>query len=200
MRKEEFLSALAERLSALSQENREERVNFYREAIEDRMEDGIAEEQAVAELGDMESIVSQILADLPLSPAVTEKIARRPRRGWEIALLILGAPLWLSVLAALFAVIVSVLAVMWSVVAGLWATEISLIAAVPACLGGAIIFLCVGDNILSVLLAVSAGLVTAGLAVFLFFGCKYTTKGIWIASKWIFRVIGKSFGRKENAK
>ena len=47
MNKEEFLSELRTKLSGLPQEDIEERISFYSEMIDDRMEDGISEEEAV---------------------------------------------------------------------------------------------------------------------------------------------------------
>ena len=47
MNKELFLSSLRESLDGLSGEDIAERLAFYSEAIDDRMEDGLTEEEAV---------------------------------------------------------------------------------------------------------------------------------------------------------
>ena len=47
MKKKEFLDALSRGLSPLPKRERDERVNFYREMIDDRIEEGIPEEEAV---------------------------------------------------------------------------------------------------------------------------------------------------------
>ena len=44
MRKYEFLAELEKRLSSLSGEDKEERLTFYGEMVDDRMEDGLSEE------------------------------------------------------------------------------------------------------------------------------------------------------------
>ncbi|MBO5248949.1 MAG: DUF1700 domain-containing protein [Clostridia bacterium] len=62
MTKSEFLSALRSRLSALSSDDRERSVDFYSEMIADRMEDGMTETEAVANMGDLSRITSQILS------------------------------------------------------------------------------------------------------------------------------------------
>ena len=65
MKKKEFLSALSRGLSRLPRGEREERVNFYREMIDDRIEEGIPEEEAVAGVGTVDGIVAQVLAERP---------------------------------------------------------------------------------------------------------------------------------------
>ena len=63
MNKQEFLAQLRKRLSGLSQSDIEDRLAFYSEVIDDRMEEGISEEKAVGENGTLDEIVSQILAE-----------------------------------------------------------------------------------------------------------------------------------------
>ena len=48
MTKQAFLAALGERLVGLPQKDIEERLTFYSEMIDDRMEEGLSEEEAVA--------------------------------------------------------------------------------------------------------------------------------------------------------
>ncbi len=70
MTKHEFQSALRERLSGLPAEDVAATVAYYREMIEDRMEDGLTEEEAVAALGPLEDVLASVLSDLP--PAQSE--------------------------------------------------------------------------------------------------------------------------------
>ena len=51
MNKEEFLNALRSALAGLPQEDIEERLAFYSESIDDRVEDGLTEEEAVEAIG-----------------------------------------------------------------------------------------------------------------------------------------------------
>ena len=67
MTKIKFLLSLHDRLSGLPQDEVEERLNFYSEMIEDRMEEGISEEEAVAAIGPIDEIAEQIIADIPLA-------------------------------------------------------------------------------------------------------------------------------------
>ena len=74
MTKKEFLESLLKGLSGLPKEDTQERLTFYNEIIEDRIEDGLSEEDAVAEMGPIPEIVKQIVADTPLSKIAKERI------------------------------------------------------------------------------------------------------------------------------
>ena len=103
MGKAEFMETLRKRLAGLPQAEIEERLAFYNEMIDDRIEDGLTEEEAVAEVGPVEDVVNQIMSEIPLTALVREKVRpKRTLRVWEIILLVLGSPIWLSLLIAVF--------------------------------------------------------------------------------------------------
>ena len=78
MNKQEFLAELQKGLSGLPQEDRDERLAFYGEMLDDRMEEGLSEEEAVAAVGSVEEIVRQTAADIPLAKIAGKGSA--PRR------------------------------------------------------------------------------------------------------------------------
>lgn len=199
MKKIEFLLQLYDKLSALPQEDVEERLAFYDEMINDRMEEGLSEEEAVAQIGNVDEIASQIIQETPLSRLVLEKIKPKKRRkAWEIVLLALGSPVWLSLLIAAFAVVLSLYVVLWVVVICFW----SAFASVAACsLGGVaagIVFACCGHGTSGAIM-IAAGLICAGLSVFLFYGCKAATKGTVLLTKKIILGIKRRLVKKEDA-
>ena len=199
MNKTKFVLALSERLSFLPWEEVEERVSFYLEMIDDRMEEGLSEEESVAAVGSVSEITEQILADIPLSRLVKEKIKPKNRmKAWEIVLLALGSPLWLSLGISVFAVILSLYISLWAVVISLWAVCVSL--AVCA-LGGALgcILVALDGHILSGLFLLAAGFVCGGMAIFVCFGCKAATKGAVLLAGKIVMWIKNCFVRKEAA-
>ena len=87
MTRDEFLGRLGELLACLPAEQVEETKAFYAEAIADRMEDGMSEEEAVAAMGTPGEVAEATLDDLP---AVPRAIARTRRRStallWVLAL------------------------------------------------------------------------------------------------------------------
>ena len=56
MTKLKFLLSLHDKLSDLPQNEVEERLSFYSEMIEDRMEEGVSEEEAVSARGSVDEI------------------------------------------------------------------------------------------------------------------------------------------------
>ena len=70
MTKHDFLELLEEKLSGLPEKELAERLPFYGEMIDDRMEEGLSEEEAVAAIGNVEDIVSQVLEDTPINKLV----------------------------------------------------------------------------------------------------------------------------------
>lgn len=199
MDKQEFLARLRQGLSGLPQSDVEERLSFYEEMIDDRMEEGLSEEAAVAEIGPVQEIVDQIVAETPLTKLVREKM--RPKhtlRAWEIVLLVLGSPIWLSLLVAALAVVLSFYGVIWSVILSLWAVEAALaLSAVGGVVLGAVLS-CQG-NALPVLAVIGAGLACAGLSIFLFFGCKEVTRGILSLTGKLVLGVKNCFVKREEA-
>ena len=191
MTKYEFVTTLTHRLSHLPREAVEERVNFYIESIEDRIEDGVPEEEAVAAVGSPEEIAAQIMGELP-RPAfeVPRKEQKRRPSAVETVLLILGAPIWLSLLIAAFAVVLSVYISLWAVIISLWAIFASFVGcALGGIVGGA--FLAFTNGATGVFL-IGAGLFCAGASVLLFHGCKAATKGaVWLCVYPVKKLFGK---------
>ena len=172
-----FLLSLRDRLPDLPPEDVEERLGFYSEMIEDRMEEGLSEEEAVAAVGSVDEIAAQIISETSLSP----KKAKRQLKVWEIVLLALGSPIWLSLLVAAFAVIVSIFAAVWAVIICLWAVFASLVACAFAGVVSGIILTFVSHAFAGVAM-IAAGLICAGPSIFLFYGCKVATVGtVWLA-------------------
>ena len=117
---------------------------------------------------------------------------------WEVLLLILGSPIWVSLLIALVAVVFSLCVVMWSVIISLWAV----FGSVAGCSFGGIIaglIIALGGNHSTGMPLIGAGIVCAGLSVFLFYGCKAATKGTVLLAKKMALGIKNCFIRKEAA-
>ena len=141
MTRNEFFSELAERLYGVPDKDREASLEYYGEMINDRIEEGMTEEEAVAALGSPEEIATQILRELSLPKLVQARVKpRRALRVWEIVLLILGAPLWRPLLLAAAAVILAVYVVLWSLVIALAAVDLSVAAVSLVGFTGAVAF------------------------------------------------------------
>ncbi len=199
MRKQEFLAQLRKGLSGLPQTDVEERLSFYSEMIDDRMEEGLSEEEAVAAVGSAQDIAAQIIADIPLSKIAKERIkAKRQLNAGEIVLLALGSPIWFSLGIAAFAIILSLYISLWSVIVSLWSVFGSLVGCSFGGMVTGIALICNG-NALPGCVMIAAGFVCAGLSVFLFYGCKAATKGTLLLTRKIAVWIKHCFIRREEA-
>ena len=199
MSKQEFLARLRKGLSGLPQEDIEERLGFYSEMIEDQMEEGISEEEAVSAVGAVDEIVAQVVAQTPIARIAKERIKskRWPSAG-QIVLLALGSPLWLSLVIAAFAVIFSLSISLWAIIISFWAVFSSLIGCGFGGVIAGIIFAGSG-NVLSGIAMLAAGMICAGLSIFMFYGCKAATKGCLILTKKLAAWIRKCFLKKEES-
>ena len=184
MNKYDFLSIMQQRLVGLPSQEVEERLCFYREMIDDRIEEGVAEEEAVAALGSTDEVAQQILADIPLAKVIKESVrSKRRLTALEIILLILGFPVWFPLLLSAVAVVFSVYAALWAVIICLWAVFVSLVGCAVGGLIGGIVILVTGRPLAGMAL-VSAGLVCTGLSILSFFGCRAATRGaVWLGKK-----------------
>lgn len=196
MNKQEFVSHLESKLRGLPENEVRARIGFYSEMIDDRIEDGLSEEEAIADLGNTDEIASQIIADIPLSKIVKNKITPvRKLRAWEIILIALGAPLWIPLLITAFALLFTAYAVLWTLVAVAWSVFAAFAGSSAATAAG-IILIATGNSTAGFIL-IASGLVVAGLAIFSFFGCTAATKGSAILSKKIAIGIKNLFVKKE---
>lgn len=199
MNKQDFLAQLRRGLSGLPKEDLGERLTFYSEMIDDRMEDGVPEETAVREIGPVDRLAAQILAEIPSGKQTKETTApKKKRKVWETVLLAAGSPVWLPLLIAALAVILALYAVLWSVILAFWAVFASVAVCALAGVAAGIYFM-ISGSVLTGIAVAGAGIVCAGLSVFLFFGCAAASKGVLYLTKVPAVRIRSVFIKKEEA-
>lgn len=197
MNKQQFLEKLRAKLSGLPKKDLEERIAFYSESIDDRIEEGLSEEEAVAQMGEIDEIVLQIATETPFTKIVKEKYAqKRTISAGEIALLVIGFPLWFPLLAGLFVVAVSLFVTFWSVIVSLWAGFVSLVAGAIGGVVTSIALLCVGKASTG-LAMLAMSLICAGLSILAFYGCKIVTKYMLKFTKSVLVTAKKKMINKE---
>ena len=197
MNKTDFLSELEKRLDCVTKEERDKTLVYYGEMIDDRIEDGLTEEQAVLEIGTPKKIAEQIMLDLPLTTLVKNRL--KPNRAlgvWEIIFIVLGSPIWLSLTVVAVAVVISLYAVLWAVLVVFYAVGASL------AIGGLIGVVClvvylIQANVGAGLFMLGAGLACAGISVLMLIVNNLVAKWLVKASKAIFIGIKSCFIRKE---
>lgn len=198
MNREAFLAELRQRLSGLPQGELEERLAFYGEMIDDRLEDGLTEAEAAGELGTPEEVAAQVLAEVPMSTLIRERVRPKRKLGAGVtALLVLGSPIWLSLLIVVFAAGLSLYIVLWAVVLCTWAVAFSLAAGVLACLAYGAMYL-LRANPGAAGCALGAALVCAGLTLIWIAACIAVTRGAAALTRGVWLGAKTRIGRKGN--
>ena len=196
MKRVEFLRELQARLWALPEGDIQCSLDYYSEMIDDRMEDGLSEEEAVAAIGNLDEIVQQILGETPRPPVVVEpgkkgKPAKDNTRTWLIILLILGSPVWIPLAASVIGTVISVYVSLWTVVIALYAAFFALAVSSVGCIVASFFML---GGITDGIVAWGAALVCAGLAILLLLLANLAAKGLVKLTKLVWNSI---FRRKE---
>ena len=197
MNKLDFLSELEKKLQPLPDQERKQALEYYFEIIDDRMDCGMAEEEAVAACGNIEEIAEKIIMDTPMTKLVKQKNkTRRRMRAWEIVLLILGFPLWFSLLIAFFCILLALSVALWVVVGCIFVVG-AVLGAVGFAMAVMAIVSMVQGQFLPALFFFGCGLIMAGLTILFFLLGKLAAKGVAKLHKLTFRGIKRCFIRKE---
>ena len=193
MKKRDFLTELEKRLSGLPKSDIDERIEFYSEMIDDMVEEGKTEEDAVSEIGSIDDVVNEIAKDTPLTKLVKTRIKpKRTVKAWEIVLLALGFPLWFPLLITAFVLLFVAYVLIWVLVIVSYSVELSVIVSGIA---GFIVYFLQGGN----LGYLAVGLLGVGFAIVFYFVCASATKLTISFTKRLLLKIKKSFigGKKD---
>lgn len=166
MNKQEFLARLRQGLEGFPRAEVEERIEFYSEMIDDRIEEGKSEELAVAEMGPVDNVIRQIISEIPIQKIVRERITPKKKSSLgNILFLIFGFPIWLPVLiiGVVFFLVSYIL--LWSFVFCLGAVTVALFVSPFICLAAAVGQLFAG-NFFMVCAAISIAMICIGVGIF----------------------------------
>ena len=198
MRKEEYLARIRSLLQGLPGEDLDRSLAFYAESIEDRMEDGMSEEEAVASMETPEDAARAIQMELPLPKLVKARVkGRRSLGALEIVLLVLGFPLWFPLLLTAAVLELTAYLLVWMLVLVLGVVVLSLgVSAIACVIAGVATVAKAGAQ--GLLLSLGAGLVLAGLAILLSLLLAPACRGAAKLGKAMLRGAKSLLIRKEN--
>lgn len=197
MNKQQFLQELAEKIDCLSQEDIKHWVDYYSEMIDDMVEDGMTEEQAVYSLGSVYDVATQAMMDTPMRTIVKTRIDKKYRlSGFALLLIILGAVVWVPLLFTAVVTVGSLFIAFWAVIIALIAAAVA-VGIAGVCLIVSAVFSAPGFA--AALGLVGAGLVLLGLSALASLGFKSLFKGSVRLCKALWgRIKLMVAGRKEN--
>ena len=214
--KMQFLRAVREKTVHLPLSEVNRLLEYFNEMIDEAMEEGLSEEEAVDRLGTWEEICAQIVEFLTSEPqpieAIKEEPAKEPQNPipekkpkkrlslpmWAIVLMILTSPVWGAIVLALgiaaFAVIVSLVVTGGALVISLFAVVLSLAVVGVVGIPAAVVLFFTG-SIATGLLSLGGGLVCGGFAILGWFMCIAFAKFVAVCVKGLFGRIVKVIGR-----
>ena len=172
MTKDEFIGQLRKNLSGLPKEEIDDRISFYEEMIDDKIQDGYKEEDVISDLGSPDKVAREIIGDVPLRTIIKERVKpKRTLKVWEIVLIIVGFPLWFPLVLALLIVFLSGFIVIWSLMLAIVVVDISFVAAGGGSIGvGFMTFFNTSKSF--GVFEVGAGLLAIGIGLLLVFATK----------------------------
>ena len=190
MRKDEFLKALKAKLSKNKIDDIGERVKFYSEMLDDLIEEGIPEEEAVQKIyGSLDFGEDKLSSPKDGTGARTINL-----KTYQKVLFWVGTPLWLSLLIALLSAVLALFITFWALIGVLWALvgcawavfgAIAISGAVGILFGVFELFV----NAPAGLALIGASFVCFGLSFPAFLGCKLATRG----GAWLTKMSSRSF-------
>lgn len=176
MTKQEFLTNLQSSISVLPKEDVVKYIEYYSEMIDDRIEEGVLEEDAVNAIGSYNIIAEQILKDNGIFSPINEKQEKSKKsNALNLTLIAIGSPLWVVLMVVALAVAITVIVSAYAVIISLWACAVAFsVSAVCGVIVG-IITMVAHDFYLGITL-LGADIALSGVAILFFIGCKYLTK------------------------
>lgn len=196
MNKQEFLKQLTNALSGLPKEEINKTVDYYAEIIDDAVEDGRDEYEVISGFDSVEEIAERVINETPIRKFVSEDVKKRHISTGAVVLIIIGSPVWLPVLAAVFAVLMSVYIAIWSVIISLFSVFAGF-ALSAVCMMVLTPFMLFARPVKAVL-AFGLALLCAGGAVFMFYISVWCAKLIVRFTVFLARQIKNVFIRRES--
>lgn len=183
MTKNEFITQLRKLLGGLPQDDIDRSITFYSEMIDDSIEDGMSEAEAVEALGAIEDIVINIKSENTDKTEKTENMAcgeeitpANTNNGKiskeRLIIVIVTFPLWIGIVAGLFGVYIG----FWGTFVGLCGAAIGFaVGAVGGLIVSPVLFV---SSVYTGLMLVGCCLMLGGLVVPLVFVLKIIAKGL----------------------
>ena len=200
MSREEYLNGLREKLSQNKIPGIDAMIEFYDEAIADRIEDGMSEEEAVGSMEEADSIVKSALLDKPITTLMADSVRKKHKEANEsghgtlfVVLTVVCFPIWFPLLVAFLAIIFSLYVAMWAVVVSIYAVELSFAIGSVAALLASLTFIMGQIPFPTALALLGCACLLAGLAILMWKPIVAITKWMISLIKAVFRSIKSVF-------
>ncbi len=191
MTKHEFLSALEKQLASLPESDRKRSILYFDEIIADRMEEGLSEEEVLAEMESVEEIARGILSES--AEETVERVENGRKVGgcplWlAILLAVLGCPIWLPVAFSVACALLVIYMIPWIMIFTLYCVALSFF--FGGFFGAVLALVCWPvDGVYSSMLALGSCLFLMGFGILLMFPSVILTRWLAKGTVWCFRKL-----------
>jgi len=192
----DFINELKKLLSPLSESERNKSILYYNEFIDDRIEDGMTEVDAIACLESPAVIADRILSEMGFSqgqaqsqPLPKMKNINRGKvksSAGTVALIILGFPIWFPLIITVASLAFALVITVWSLVFSLLVTALACVAACIAAVVVAPIVL-FGGHLVSSIFCAGTGLISGAVGIVLAVLSVKLVKATWTFTKFFTR-------------
>lgn len=198
MNKSEFIAALEEKLQSFPPAEKQKSISYFQELIEDRVEDGMTEEEAVASMEPVHEIAEKIILEMPLTTVIKARI--KPKEKLSTASIVciwVCSPFWLPIALAFVCVFFAIFISIWAVIFALATCVFAFL------ISGIAMLLLTPINFASGapvgILSIGMALAALGLGLLLFFPVKAMVQSLVNLTKWVFMRTKSLFIKKEVA-
>ena len=193
MTEKQFLKALRKALRGLPAAERRDALSHYSELIHDNIDSGMTEQDAVAALGSVEDIAAGILGEAPVGGKRSLSTGGKTA---VTAAVIIGSPIWFSLLIAALACAIAAISVLLSLVAAFFAVVIGLFSAFI--LGVVSFFIVVWSNPLMAFFQLGAAIFALGLGLLMLLAVRGVAsalvKGVKAVIAWPKKILARRGG------
>ena len=105
MTEKEYLKQLNKRLKPLKEQDKQAIIDFYKEMIADKKENGKSEEEAIGELEGADVVAERTLQEYGVDASRKRKLPPMSAATW--VLLIVGSPLWFGLAVAVVCIAIT---------------------------------------------------------------------------------------------
>jgi len=173
MLKPEFINTLSSHLHYLPPLERDRAIEYYCELISDKVENGMAEEDVIAEFGNISQLANTILEENNFSPP-------KKKSKWEeykvliIILLVLGSPVLFGLAMGALGILIGLIATVFSL--GIALISMCFAFGVSGIVALITSFMLLPTNPSAGIFQMGTGLILIGSSVLLTIGCVYLVK------------------------
>ena len=172
MNKAWFLSEIKMKMEQFPDFELQETLDYYNEIIDDKIESGMSEEEAIFSLGKVDEILKEMIYEMPITSILNSRIKPKPELN-KIQMFFIGLVMLIGALPV-FIVLFSLYLSIWAVIGALYFTNFVMLLSSLLCIMSFVFHLFM-RNWSQSMLSVGLFFLTAGLSILMFYGMNFVS-------------------------